>query len=300
MKIIYKIAILLFLSTVTVSCIRDELQECPPLRVNIAVKDKNYFNVDNVALEERKSENLPFREYVPTLFYTLRDLKTGEIVDESDVINVKGDNQVYTADFCPCIPHGTYILTVWGGMKDMDSHNDDYTSMTFHPEHINGRDMYLVNDTLEYTPTKYDYTVEMERVKGKLIIQAENLPEGIEFSEKSVNNLFGGVNHKFEYSGTTHVATSQQWQGNEVITKTILAPSISEKASKLEVRLHDGSLLSRSGDLSIIDAYQVSITMSRNKLTVVRYVWNQYKNDFDIYVLIDDNWEKVHGMQIEE
>ncbi len=28
------------------SCIRENLDQCPPLSINIEVKDKNYFNVD--------------------------------------------------------------------------------------------------------------------------------------------------------------------------------------------------------------------------------------------------------------
>ena len=29
---------------VLTSCIRDEIAECPPMRITLAVKDKNYFN----------------------------------------------------------------------------------------------------------------------------------------------------------------------------------------------------------------------------------------------------------------
>ena len=64
------------------SCVRDEIEPCPPLQVNITVKDKNYFNVDKVELEERLPEDLAFREYIPTLHYTLRDAATGEVVEE--------------------------------------------------------------------------------------------------------------------------------------------------------------------------------------------------------------------------
>ena len=80
-------SILLILLTVPAltSCIRDEIEDCPPLHVNIAVKDKNYFNVDKVDMEERRAEDLAFREYVPTLFYMLRDAKTGE-VDRKSVV----------------------------------------------------------------------------------------------------------------------------------------------------------------------------------------------------------------------
>ena len=36
------------------SCIKEEIEPCPALQVSIAVKDKNYFNVDKVALEKRQ------------------------------------------------------------------------------------------------------------------------------------------------------------------------------------------------------------------------------------------------------
>lgn len=34
---------------VLTSCIRDEIAECPPMRITLAVKDKNYFNENSVA-----------------------------------------------------------------------------------------------------------------------------------------------------------------------------------------------------------------------------------------------------------
>lgn len=64
------------------ACVRDEIEPCPPLQVNIEVKDKNYFNVDKVELEEKLSEELAFRAYIPTLHYTLRDATTGKAVAE--------------------------------------------------------------------------------------------------------------------------------------------------------------------------------------------------------------------------
>ena len=42
----YAVYILYALSAILLSsCIRDEILPCPPLQVNIAVKDKNYFNI---------------------------------------------------------------------------------------------------------------------------------------------------------------------------------------------------------------------------------------------------------------
>ena len=204
-------SILLILLTVPAltSCIRDEIEDCPPLHVNIAVKDKNYFNVDKVDMEERRAEDLAFREYVPTLFYMLRDAKTGEVVEEQGVFEVKGDEPMVPLTFCECLPHGKYILTVWGGTDDLTTLNEDRTSLTLHPENVEGNDVYLVNDTLVYDAYNYDYTMEMERTKGKLVVLAEGLPEGFGKMDFSVDNIFGKVNSNFIYSDRSSVGIKQ-------------------------------------------------------------------------------------------
>ena len=66
------------------SCIRDTVPPCPPLQVTLTVKDKNYFNIDDavkLGLMERKAENLPFRDYVSTLYYVVNDAE-GNVVAE--------------------------------------------------------------------------------------------------------------------------------------------------------------------------------------------------------------------------
>lgn len=75
------------------SCIRDEIAECPPMRITVVVKDKNYFNENSVAdkgLIEKKADNLPFREYVSTLYYIVRD-EAGNTVAEHNLREVTGD-----------------------------------------------------------------------------------------------------------------------------------------------------------------------------------------------------------------
>ena len=113
--------LLLLSAPLLASCIRDQLDDCPPLRVEIGVKDKNYFNVDKVDMEEQRSDSLAFRQYVPTLFYMLRDAATGDVVEEQGVFPVEGDGKTVPVDFCPCLPHGRYILTVWGGLDDLSA-----------------------------------------------------------------------------------------------------------------------------------------------------------------------------------
>lgn len=289
------ILLILLLVPALTSCIRDEIEDCPPLQVNIAVKDKNYFNVDKVDMEERRSEDLAFREYVPTLFYMLRDAKTGEVMEEHGVFRVKGEAKTMKVDFCPCLPHGTYVLTVWGGMKDMTSLSEDRTALALHPEHAEGDDIYLVNDTLVYDAYRYDYTVEMERTKGKLIVEAEGLEQGLEHSTMKADHIYERVDSGFSYSSDTYASMQYDWTGQHVLTKTVLAPSLKRNGSTLNLQFYDSAQRLNP----VLSPKDVRITMHRNELTVLRYVWNEEKADFVVYMLVNDNWEMVHGMEIE-
>lgn len=279
------------------SCIRDQLDDCPPLRVEIGVKDKNYFNVDKVDMEEQLSDSLAFRQYVPTLFYMLRDAATGDVVEEQGVFPVEGDGKTVPVDFCPCLPHGKYILTVWGGLDDLSQLSPDHLSLELHRDRQQGGDVYLVSDTLLYDAYNYDYRVELERTKGKLIVQAENLPGYYNLVDIDVSGIYGKVNSNFKYSGETDVYDKISIPLKpKVSTSTLLAPSVSENSSVLDVDFTHSTPSSNDMQLSPDD---VRITMRRNMITVLRYVWDEQKKHFVVYMLVDDNWEQVHGMEID-
>lgn len=279
------------------SCIRDQLDDCPPLRVEIGVKDKNYFNVDKVDMEEQRSDSLAFRQYVPTLFYMLRDAATGDVVEEQGVFPVEGDGKTVPVDFCPCLPHGKYILTVWGGLDDLSQLSPDHLSLELHRDRQQGGDVYLVSDTLLYDAYNYDYRVELERTKGKLIVQAEDMPGSYNLVYIDVDGLDGKVNSNFKYSGETDVRDKVSIPLKpKVSTSTLLAPSVSENSSVLDVDFTHSNPSSNDMELSPDD---VRITMRRNMITVLRYVWDEQKKHFMVYMLVDDNWEQVHGMEID-
>ena len=279
------------------SCIRDQLDDCPPLRVEIGVKDKNYFNVDKVDMEEQRSDSLAFRQYVPTLFYMLRDAATGEVVEEQGVFPVEGDGKTVPVDFCPCLPHGKYILTVWGGLDDLSQLSPDHLSLELHRDRQQGDDVYLVSDTLLYDAYNYDYRVELERTKGKLIVQAEDMSGSYNLVYIDVDGLYGKVNSNFKYSGETDVYDKVSIPLKpKVSTSTLLAPSVKENGSVLDVDFTHSTPSSNDMQLSPDD---VRITMRRNMITVLRYVWDADKNGFTVYMLVNDNWEQVHGMEID-
>lgn len=288
------ILLLLLASVALASCIRDDLEDCPPLRVEIGVKDKNYFNVDQTVPEERLADDLAFNKYVPTLFYMLRDAKTGEVVEEQGVFNVEGDGKTVAIDFCPCLPHGKYILTVWGGLDELSQLSDDRLSMLIHPDKAQGNDVYLLNATLVYDAYNYDYTLEMERIKGKLVVLAENLPDNFDMVHIDANNLYGKVSANFEYSDEASVCNKVAIASTSLIkTATYMAPSIVTGGTVLDVNFVKEN--NSSGNL-LLTPDDVKISLERNKITMLKYVFNKEEDKFYIYIKVNDNWEVVHGM----
>lgn len=283
--------ILLLLS----SCLRDHLPPCPPLQVDISVKDKNYFNVNDVNPEDYRSEEMPFREYVPTLCYLLREAETGKIMEQQKVFPVEGDEKTVSLTFCDCLPFGKYILTVWGGLHDNSVLDMESLQVELHAGNEQGADSYLVNDTLLYDASHYAYPVEMERIKGKLIIQVENLPVEINYSEKKIDGLYHYIDPGFRYSGTTSVLTQTSLiQSEGVETNTMLAPSLEEETAVIGVNLYNR--LTR--DIPVLTPAAINTTIKRNELTVLKYVYDNQTQDFTIYIRLNDSWNMIYDMGI--
>lgn len=293
------------MAMVLTSCIRDDLQPCPPLTLNIGVLDKNYSNAadivfdDGVDIDERVSEDEPFAYYVPTLYYRLSRLNGDgslTMVSERGVFNVDGNEKTVGVDFGNELPFGKYVFTVWGGIPDLSEFNADRTELSFHPDNAQGYDVYMTSDTISYDATHSSFESMLKRTKGKLIIYAEDIPRRIQFSGKDVNGLYSTVDTRFTYNGHTNVTTHQERHGvGGILTQTYLTPSIKEDGSEVDVNFYDDDNLNHP-DLSPDD---VNTTMRRNELTVMKYVYNEADNVFHIYILINDNWEKVHDMDVE-
>ena len=277
-----------------ISCIKEDMKPCPHLQLNIEIKDKNYFNINNIELEEHKGENLPFKEYIPTLHYTLYDFNTGNIVEQKNVFNVSGDEKTFQITFPENMPLGKYVFTVWGGLADETALKDDPEKATLHVGNKEGNDLYLSNDTLIYNVDNYHYTINMERTKGKLIVQLVNLPHAIVHSENSIDSLFKRVDRHFNYSESTSVYNQSDWKtAPETVIKTVLAPSGKDQYSLLRLNFY----ATAQHDLSALTPKGINIAMRRNELTVLKYVYDD-SGDFRIYMLVNDSWEQQHGLVI--
>lgn len=278
-----------------VSCIKEDSEACPPLQVNIIVKDKNYFNVNNVPLEIRKSEMLPFREYIPTLRYALRDVETGSVVEEQGVFSVTGSEATYSITFCECLPTGKYVLTVWGGMPDDTSLTDAALTHIIHANGKEGSDVYLTHDTIVYDYQNNHFTVDMERVTGKLLVQVVDLPTTGRYMDERIDRIYGRVNHLFNYLNPISVAKMATWESAEgIVVSSILAPSTGSAQSVLHLDFYN--TLTRS--VPDFTPKDVNITLKRNELTALKYAYSEERNDFFIYILMGDTWEMIYDLNI--
>lgn len=290
-----KIALVIFALSVSAgSCIRDEVPPCPPLRVELVVKDKNYANADRVDLVPERPTDLAFREYVPTLRYALRDLNTGEVVEEKPTFAVEGDMKTIPVTFDEQLPHGTYELIVWGGQQSEASLAENRLSAGLHPGGGEGDDLFMVTDTLVYDAYNSQFQVGLERMKGKLVIGYENIPARYYHAKQTVSGIQTEVDYKQVYTGLTEIESHYQWPaGTDAITETALAPSVKKKSSKLVIHLYDPNRPS-----TILHPKDVMLTIYRNELTVLRYVYIYETGECEIYMRMNDRWELLHVMDI--
>ena len=281
-------------------CIRDSIEPCPPLSVMIDIKDKNYFNIDEVqeatGLDSRVDENLPFRHYIQKLYYSLTNVETGEVVFVKHLHDVEGDAMMATARLPHDLPFGRYALTVWGNIDNEEPVRDNGRYYTMHTDEVEGYDVYLANDTLLYDYTHAYYTVELERIKGKLLVQGVNLPEYITLSEKQVDHVSLYAGRHGLYAGDGTVTDSTLLQGHpEVITNTVIAPTAGDGESDVSFRLFE-----QPGSEPRFTADDIKLTFERNRIEVVRLKYDEQKGEIIVSILVNGAWQQVIDLGLEE
>lgn len=287
--------------TLLCGCIRDELEPCPPLTIQLDVEDKNYLNIkaaNRLGLEKIRRDDLPFAGYISSLTYRLTDAETGRMIAERPLTPVEGDAKTLSVPVPEEIPFGRYVLTAWGNLSDgTEQLGDDFERLRLHPDHKAGADVYLASDTLVYNETDYTYALGMKRVKGKLIVQVEEMPDAFRYSVKEVSAITGQVDNRFGYADSLSFRIPTLWPEPErIVTKTLLAPSTGPVESLFRIRFYAGENDHLDNWIAPED---VSITMRRNELTVLRYIYDPCCCRFAIYVLINDNWELLHALEID-
>ena len=150
------------------------------------MKDYNYSNAAVFATESLRPTDAPLSTYVSTLSWCVTNAETGQVVAERAAYLAPTDRQRDDISLPDTLPFGRYVVSVWGGMPE---------GLEF-PELINlddpAEDPYLVHDTLTYDARHADHTLLLRRIKSKLDISIEGLPEAWEAtsSQKKETGLY--------------------------------------------------------------------------------------------------------------
>lgn len=294
--------ILVVLAVAFASCVRENIPPCPPLQIMLGINDKNYTNIDELAaagLDVKRGDNEPFRSFVGTLYYVIEDYETHEVVVEQHVTAVKDDALQVACEGIPKeLPFGRYIVTVWGNLPGESTLQEagGLRASTLHPENVEGVDLYLACDTVDYDYDHGDHTIGLNRVKGKLLIEVRNLPAEVKWSDKTIDHVAGRVDSRLAYSGTTAVKTQYEWNGEpRIVTDTYVAPSADGTYSTLDVKFYN-----EADRISpVCDPDVVKLPLRRNYITVVRYDYESETGGFETFVLVDSRWENIHDLEMD-
>ena len=283
---------LLLLPLLLTSCIRDDIMTCPPLSLHVGIKDFNYSNAASFQQEQLRRTDGPLSDYVSTLSWCITDVETGRIVAERAAYAAPADRQRDDITLPDSLPFGRYAVSIWGSMPE-GLHFPEFTNLD-DPE----EDPYLVHDTLTYDATHADHTLLLKRIKSKLDIQVEGLPEkwDASSSSKQETGLYEECDNRFTYEGDMTTGNRTRFKSHtDVQTFTILPPSVGYNRTRVTVHIYDenGQVIPQ------LDPQPITTTLYRNTITAIRYVYVVEKQAYDVYVRINDDWEVITNMDIE-
>ena len=270
------------------SCIKEDMDDCVITHtVKVYVKDKNYSNIESVFQLVKKDENLPYRAFIGTIYYQLRDIKTGKIVEEKLDNALSDGDQFYTIKFNN-IPQGDYNLTVWGNIQSE-------TAKTTGMLHNNGNeltDTYVANKNISFTSETFSDLLMLERAKGDLLLLCSNFPSGITQVEQKVTSLYDTVDPYLKYTGNTTVFKTGPVKP---LIETMLAPSVTGGSSKLHLRFFSNTATDASKELVVPE---ILLVMKRNYITAIEANYNKITGALEIWTYINEEWTMVHQLDI--
>ena len=174
--------------------------------------------------------------------------------------------------------------------------------------------VYHLCDTVYYNYDAASFAAGLQRTVGCLLVDAVNLPDGIDWSAKDLDGVLGTVSRGLEYSDPVSVHTELDW-GVDAAAKrlmTCVGPSAAENGTSLQVTFRDTDSAAAGDDATGIalmtdgftgDAVSgivtdpVSLTLRRNELTMVRYDYDG--QGFRISVFVDGDWVTIHDMEVD-
>lgn len=276
---------MVFLLTLTTSCIREDLTDCPPTEyiVKVTVKEKNYLNITQFPLLTPKDETQPMNYYLTNLSYSLAEVITGNVVRQSSAFTSGLDVSSYSLIF-ENLPEGEYLLTVWGNLSPGVSVG------SLHQDRKEQTDLYAGATHLSVSNKNGESTVELARTKGNVVLFCKNFPASITRVHQNVNGVYQTADAFLNYSGSTSVDKDALVQA---INMFFVAPTLPGNTSKLKLDFYTNNTSN-----PILSVPEIDLKVRRNEVSAVTIDYNMQSSEFDILIYIDGKWSLIHRLII--
>ena len=284
MSKIAHITCMVVLLMLTVSCIKDSLSDCPvQYAVEVSIQDKNYSNVNQFLDLIPEDESLPFSHFAGTVYYTLSNPLTGEIVRQSAVLPSNNTGANYTIAFND-VPAGEYELLVWGNLTN------NVSAGILHPDNKEHTDIYAAGTKINITTGNHTSKLALARAKGKLVIFYKNFPSDIARIHQTISPVFQSTDAYLNYSGSTSVEKEMDLAAS---TEMLVAPSLPDGKAKLTLNFYN-----TSGEPVLVSP-ETDITLQRNQISALTVDFNDIDNTLEIWMFIDGAWKIVHQLDVD-
>lgn len=285
-KVVLNFCMVVLLALLANSCIKEDQSDCPTqFTVKLIVKDINYFNIAQFPELSPEAAAQPFAHFTSTLYYTVTDKATRQVVQQSDVLTTSGSTQDYTI-LLNNLPVGEYEFSVWGNITN------DIPAGILHPNGLEHTDIYTARASITITPESQSQTVELERTKGKLVVFCRNFPDEITGINLSASPVYQSADTYLNYQGNASVQKSAT---RTVINETLMAPTPEGDDTTLNLNFDTQATRATSPVLSIPP---ISVTIHRNEITAVSLDYDIISNALEIWAYINGEWSMLHHLDI--
>lgn len=283
------------LAFLSLSCVKEQgRSKCPTeYSVVLGIKDKNYSNIGSIAGLQPKDEQLAFGQYVSNLSYQLIDPGTGKVIQEVGNVDVAGNDLVQKIVF-PGIEAGHYVLNLFGNIGLQPEWRDGQLVYQLHFNNQEGEDIYVLNDNIYFSSALEEKQLFLQRTKGLLFIQLENIPDTVGRVVVEVDHVYREVNQNLAYNDETSI--SKAFTGNlrpSVDLQTFLAPTVTGKESALRL-----SFYKQDATEPFMYLPDIRMTVNRNEVTAFKINYKP-EGGIEVWVSVDGAWMKQHDMDFE-
>lgn len=266
------------------SCIKEDLSGCPTgYVVKVSVKDKNYTNIGAFPQLGKVDESLPFRYFLGTVYYSVKNMETGQVVQESSVLQPSDAAAEYTITLKD-IPSGNYEVTVWGNLTS------DVAAGILHPQNKEHSDIYVSTAIFNFKPGSETGSMSLERAKGKLVVFCTNFPENVTQIQEKISPVYEVVDKNLTYGGNTQVEKNATVMP---INELLVAPTPPGSTTKLNL-----SFYTNNRSIPILIVPETEVPIQRNEISAMMVDYNTVDGAWEIWVYVQGEWTMIHHLDI--